>query len=204
MIRTCQDWNLGRLLQERAMTLTMLRGIAVWTLVAANLAEAAPPDLSALTPLNSLGEQKYQGFAGGLYPDGRNEPTGSIAAALTRVSKEIRPLDADGNASESGQIVVAGIGASVCRQIFAELEKQAPQTSGIAPAVVFVNCALGGQDVNKIADPAGRYWAQSEATLKARGLTPAQVQVVWYQSDDLRDSRDDFPGRPQRLKESLV
>jgi len=191
-------------LQERAMKSTMLRVIAAWTLLAGGLVHAAPPDLSALVPLNSPGEQKYQGFVGGLYPDGRNEPTGPIAEALARVSMEIRPLDANGKPSESGKIVVAGVGASVCRQIFAELEKLAPETSGVSPAVVFVNCALGGQDVNKIADPAGRYWTQSEATLKARGLTPAQVQVVWYQSDDLRDSRDDFPGRPERLKESLV
>jgi len=166
---------------------------------------AAPPaDLSSLVPLNSLGEQKYQGFVGGLYPDGRNEPTGPIAAALDRMSREIRPLDAAGKPSDSGKVVVAGIGASVCRQIFAELEKQAPMTIGISPTVVFANCALGGQDVNKIADPSGRYWNQSEATLTARGLTPAQVQVVWYQSDDLRDAGDDFPGRPERLKENLV
>jgi hypothetical protein len=41
----------------------------------------------------------------------------------------------------SGKIVVAGIGASVCRQIFAELEKQGPATAGISPAGVFVRCA---------------------------------------------------------------
>src|SRR4051812_13385424 len=87
------------------------------------LAFAAPPaEVAGLPPLNSLGENKYQGFVGGLYPEGRNEPSGEIAAALSRVSGEIRPLDAQGHPSPGGKIVVAGVGASVCKQIFAELE----------------------------------------------------------------------------------
>jgi hypothetical protein len=170
----------------------------------ASVASAAPPvDLSTLVPLNSLGSEKYDGFVGGLYPNGKNEPSKQIAADLKRASLQIRPLDAAGNSSTAGKIVVAGIGASVCRQIFAQLEK-VPSTVDRSPPVVFVNCALGGQDVNKIADSSERYWTAAKATLANRDLTPAQVQVVWYQSDELRDSRDDFPGRPQRLKESLA
>ena len=170
----------------------------------ANIAFAAPPaELSELVPLNTLGVQKFHGFVGGLYPEGENEPTEQMTAALTRISREIRPLNASGQPSTDGKIVIAGIGASVCRQVFAQLETLTPADNR-SPTVVFANCALGGQDVNKIADPAERYWNQAQATLADRGVTPAQVQVVWYQSDNLRDARDDFPGRPQRLKESLI
>jgi hypothetical protein len=172
-----------------------------WLVVGAT---AAPPaDLSKLVPLNSLGSEKYEGFTGGLYPGGANEPPVKIAADLERVSREIRPLDASGKPSSDGKIVIAGIGASVCRQIFAQLEAL-PPAANRSPAVVLLNCALGGQDVNKIADPSERYWNAAKATLAKHEISTAQVQVVWYQSDDLRDSRDDFPGRPQRFKESLV
>jgi len=157
-----------------------------------------------LTPLNSLGTQRYQGFQGGLYADGKNEPGGAHAEALRSACESVQALDHDGRPSAQGKIVVVGIGASVCRQVFATLEDLAPRTPGINSAVVFVNCARGGQDVNKIADSSGRYWTAAQAEVEKRGLSPAQVQVAWYQSDDLRDQRDDFPGRPQRLKESIA
>ncbi len=171
-----------------------------WVLGHGALASAA----ERLVPLNTLSNGTYHSFVGGLYAGGKNEPWGAHADALRRVSAQVQPLDRDGKPSPNGEIVLAGIGASVCRQIFNVLEREGAQTPGLNPAVVFVNCALGGQDVNKIADPAGRYWQEAVKTLAARGVSPAQVQVVWYQSDELRDSRDDFPGRPQRLKDSFT
>jgi hypothetical protein len=157
-----------------------------------------------LVPLTSLGAGTYHGSVGGLYPRGQNEPTGEIAAALRRMSGRVEPLDPGGGRDPRGKIVMVGIGASVCRQVFAEMETLVPTLAGINPAVVVVNCARGGQDVNKIADASRRYWDQAEEALGAKGVTPAQVQVAWYQSDDLRDSRDDFPGRPRRLEEQLA
>ena len=116
----------------------------------------------------------------------------------------IKPLDKDGQPDPNGKIVVVGIGASVCRQIFAALEELGPSAEGKRPEVVFVNCAKGGHDVNKISDPARGYWEAALATVKQAGHSPAQVQVAWYQSDDLRDTKDDFPGRPQRLQEAIA
>lgn len=164
----------------------------------ANLRAEAP----GLPPINSLAIGKYQGFTGGLYAEGKNEPDKHHAAALTIMTAAIEPLDFAGKPDPKGKVVVVGIGASVCRQVFAALEDLAPKTPGLAPSVFFVNCAKGGHDVNKLADP--RYWLDAKAELTRRGLSPAQVQVAWYQSDDLRDSRDDFPGRPERLKESIA
>lgn len=157
-----------------------------------------------LVPLNVISQGTYQGYIGGLYAEGRNEPWGAYAEALSRVAEQVQPLDREGKPDPQGKIVVAGVGASVCRQIFAELEKQIPTQSGLNPAVVVVNCAAGGQDVNKIADPSQRYWKRAEKALAARGISAPQVQAVWYQSDDLRDQRDDFPGRPQRLKDQFA
>lgn len=153
-------------------------------------------------PLDDLGAGRYEGFIGGLYADGKNVPPAAHADALRARCALVQPLDANGKPSPQGRIVVAGVGASVCRQIFAELEKTGAQTAGISKAVTFVNCALGGADVNKIADD--RYWTKAAEALAARGVTAAQVQVVWYQSDELRDQRDDFPGRPQRLQTAFA
>jgi len=161
-------------------------------------------DTTGWVPLNTLGSRMFQGFMGGLYADGRNEPWGAHAEALQKMSAAIRPLDQHGQPDANGKIVIIGIGASVCVQIFKMLEELAPPTPGIAAHVVFQNCARGGHDVNKISDPERRYWEWAKATLEKAGLSPAQVQVAWYQSDELIDRRTDFPGRPQRLKDAIA
>jgi len=155
-----------------------------------------------LVPLTDLGTGTFHGFIGGLYENGQNMPGAAHATLLKERSARIMPLDTEGKPSPSGRIVIAGIGASVCRQIFAELERSGTETAGIHPAITFVNCASGGADVNKITEE--RYWQKAEQALAARGVSARQVQVVWYQSDDLRDQRDDFPGRAQRLQASLA
>jgi len=157
-----------------------------------------------LIPLNTLATGSYRSFQGGLYAEGKNEPNGAHAEALRRMSALIRPLNKEGRPDPAGKIVVVGIGASVCRQIFDALEELGPTVEGKRPEVVFVNCAKGAHDVHKISDPQRRYWESAQAAVLKAGLSPAQVQVAWYQSDDLLDTRDDFPGRPQRLKEAVA
>ena len=142
---------------KTGVTLAFLAACFIIAEIAVGAAASNAADRgSGLIPLTELGEAQYQGFSGGLYSNGKNEPWGEHAEALKRASAAIRPLDRDGRSDPSGKIVVAGIGASVCRQIFATLEREGAQTPGLNPAIVFVNCALGGHDVNKIADPAGR------------------------------------------------
>ncbi len=175
------------------VTLPFLAGSLL--LMRAASADDAPPP----SPLTELGSAKYLGFTGGLYPGGANDPQGAQADALRKMSSAIRPVDKDGRPDEKGRIVLVGIGASVCRQIFDVLDKT--ETHG---PVAFVNCAKGGHDVGKISDPARKYWESAEDTVEKAGFSPAQVQVAWYQSDDLRDTRTDFPGRPQRLQESIA
>lgn len=157
-----------------------------------------------LVPLNTLAAGAYRGFTGGLYTDGRNEPHGAQIDALRKMSAAIQPLDKGGEPNPEGKIIVVGIGASVCRQIFDALEELGPTAGGKRPEVVFINCAKGGHDVSKISDPERRYWESAKTTVEKTGFSTTQVQVAWYQSDDLRDTRDDFPGRAQRLKEAIA
>jgi hypothetical protein len=159
---------------------------------------------AALLPLNAPQFGRHEGFEGGLYADGKNTPHGAHAEALRRMCAAVQPLDAQGRPDPEGRIVVIGVGASVCRQIFEALEESGPSAVAKRPEVVFVNCARGGHDVNKISDPERRYWEYAKEAVTKAGFSPAQVQVAWYQSDDLRDTKDDFPGRPRRLQESIA
>src|SRR5215471_8612286 len=67
---------------------------------------------TAHTPLPELGYQLYQGFSGGLYPNGaNNRPPAHLAAGIDLAVNQIKPLDAAGNVNtNSGKIVLLSIG----------------------------------------------------------------------------------------------
>src|SRR5947199_298516 len=52
--------------------------------------------LAKLRPLTELGKEKYQGFPGGLYPDGKNTRPAQHEAAGLALAKKVVPLDAAG------------------------------------------------------------------------------------------------------------
>jgi hypothetical protein len=55
-----------------------------------------PPqvDLAKLKPLTDMGKEEYQGYKGGLYPDGKNERPADHEAAGLELAKKVQPLDA--------------------------------------------------------------------------------------------------------------
>jgi len=61
-----------------------------------------------LVPLSTLGKQMYQGYMGGLYAEGRNEPWGAHADALRRIQATIGPLDNNGKAETVKALAAAG------------------------------------------------------------------------------------------------
>src|SRR5262249_11360012 len=154
--RAAEPAESGSMHQPTRRTTIRITALCATVFLGACLARGVAAE-ERLRPLTSRGEGTYHGFVGGLYPHGQNEPTGEIAAALRRMSERVEPLDPEGRRDPRGKIVVVGIGASVCRQIFAELETQVPTLAGVNPAVMVVNCAGRGQDVNKIADASQRY-----------------------------------------------
>ncbi|MGQ0539426.1 MAG: hypothetical protein ACT4R6_10795 [Gemmatimonadaceae bacterium] len=153
----------------------------------------APPAAGGDTvriAITDMGSRTYKGFRGGLYPAG-NELTGAhLSAGLTRASR-IRPLDANGQPSPTGRIVLLSIGMSNTTQEFCS------GTVTNCAAWSFVGQAAADPEVNRttlaIVDgarggQAADAWdAASEANydmirdqrLAARGLTERQVQVVW-------------------------
>jgi hypothetical protein len=180
-------------------------------LVGLKLAEGATPfprvDTSKLKPLTELGTEKYQGFEGGLYPDGKNERPAAHEAAGVALSKQVRPLDADGKPDPQGKIVLLTVGMSNTQQVSTSFKQLAEVDSGKNPRVVMVNGAQGGMTAAAIQDPASKsgakYWAAVDERLRSAGVTRAQVQAVWIKQADAGPSQG-FPKYAKTLQEELT
>jgi hypothetical protein len=203
---------------ERVEDRPVIRAIRLGGGVAgAGLAKKAEPqdpsrvekqDTSNLIPLTDLGTRDYQGFAGGLYPDGKNtRPTGHDAAGRA-LAAQVRPLDAEGRPSPDGKIVLLGIGFSNTVQAFGGFMQVAKGDPEINPKVVLVNGAVGGMSAAMVQDPdRGRgqqYWATVDERLKAAGVSRAQVQVVWIKETNPAPHEGGFPKYVQDLQAQLV
>jgi hypothetical protein len=164
-------------------------------------------DTSGLIPLTDLGTRSYQGFPGGLYPDGKNLRPESHDAAGRVIAEQVRPLDADGKPSDEGKIVLLGIGFSNTVQAFNGFKLVARDDEQVSPKVVLVNGAVGGMSAEMVQDPdQGRgalYWATVDDRLKAAGVTRAQVQVVWIKETNPSRNLVAFPKAAQELQAQI-
>jgi hypothetical protein len=154
---------------------------------------AARPDTSRLKPLIDMGpDDRYQGLQGGLYPGGRTDRPPAHEKAGLEVAKQVRPLDARGKPAEGGKIVLLSVGFSNTVQCFNGFIDAAAADKDVNPRVVLVNGAQGGRsafmiqspDDNRVGREYWRTWVPDH--LKAAGVTPAQVQVVWLKETDAR------------------
>jgi len=134
-------------------------------------------------PLVDLGPGLYQGFKGGLYPDGSNTRPAAHNAAGVALASQVEPLDASGNPSANGKIVMISIGMSNATQEFASkgdnaFKPRADSDPSKNPQLIIVDGAQSGQDATKWFDPNAPTWAEVDLRLAAAGVTPAQVQIV--------------------------
>jgi hypothetical protein len=150
---------------------------------------------SQRVPLIDLGTSTYLGFTGGLYEHGASSPPPDHFAAGLEQSAKIQPLDASGNPSPSGRIVMLSIGMSNTTQEFCAAGNPAPCTSwsfvGQATAdpdvnhstLLLVNGARGGQTSDTWTSPtASNYDAVRLTNLTPAGVTEKQVQVAWLKT----------------------
>jgi hypothetical protein len=170
-------------------------------------AEVKQMDTSGLIPLTEMKAKKYQGFAGGLYPDGGNlRPTAHEAAGLA-LAKEIQPLDGDGKPTKTGKIVLLGIGFSNTVQAFNGFIQVAKDDKEISPAVVLVNGAVGGMSAEMVQQTkegrGAKYWSLVDDALKKAGVTRAQVQVIWMKETNPQPHVGGFPKYIQELEAQL-
>lgn len=165
-------------------------------------------DSSKLRPLTALGKEKYQGYEGGLYPEGKNERPAVHEAAGLALAKQVQPLDREGRPNQEGSIVLLSVGMSNTAQISQGFQKALGGEPEKNPRLVFVNGAQGGMTAAAIQDPEDnsrgtQYWRTVDERLKTAGATRAQVQVVWIKQADAGPTQG-FPAYAQKLQEELA
>jgi len=143
-------------------------------------------ETTGLIPLTEMTEGLYKDQTGGLYPDGENSPPDSHQKAAAKELAQIQPLDAQGNPSRKGKIVLISLGMSNTTQEFSFFKKLADDDPNKSPDVVIVDCAQGGQAANDWAYPQKQAkkdrpspWEVMDERLKKADVTDAQVQLCW-------------------------
>ena len=107
-----------------------------------------------LAPLTDLKTAKYRGYRGGLYPSGRNAPPASYLRQGLAAAKSVRPRSDDGRAAAGGKIVLLSVGMSNATQEYSAFKRLADADPERNPSLILVDGAQGGQDDERISDPA--------------------------------------------------
>ena len=68
---------------------------------------------------------------------------------------------------------------------------------------MIVNGANGAQTAHLIANPNAPYWQTPVARLRELGLTPAQVQVVWFKEANPKPTGE-FPIEVKKIQADMV
>jgi hypothetical protein len=173
-------------------------------------AQPAQPkvDTSNRKPLTELGTGQYQGFTGGLYPQGKNERPAAHEAAGLALAKQVRPLDAAGKPDAAGKIVLLSVGMSNTSQASNGFAKALAGAKDKNPRVQFVNGAVGSMTAAVIqnADDNGKganYWMQVDKLLAKADVTREQVQVIWIKEADA-GPKEGFPKYAKKLEGELT
>ena len=160
-------------------------------------------------PLSELGTDLYQGYPGGLYPEGQNVPPPEHEAAGLALANQIQPLDAHGQPnSQNGRIVLLSIGMSNTTQEFSAFMRIANADRERNPRLVIVDGAQGGMSANRIINPddganGTRFWTTVSQRLERAGVTPNQVQVAWVKQADPGPTLA-FPADAEQLQGELA
>ena len=150
--------------------------VAVGTTRAANCAGTS----TGLIPVTDLGAGFYQGVQGGLYPGGANVRPAAHEAAGVAIANTIGPLDTLGQTdATNGRVVFVSIGMSNCTQEFSAFVLKSNADPVRKSNVRTIDCAMGGQTAQILAQPMSAYWDTVKTRLRGHGSSPAQVQVVW-------------------------
>ena len=159
-----------------------------------------------LTPLTDFGNRTYQGVQGGLYPNGENVRPQAHTDAGVLIANSIKPLDRNGKVDEkNGKIVWVSIGMSNTTQEtqrFLELMQNYPDKN---PKLELVDGAFGRHAINEINDTDAPYWNDiAKQRLEPKGLSPEQVQIVWFKLAEITPSDTTFVTYTHALKEKYL
>ena len=154
------------------------------------------------TPLTDLGLAQYLGFAGGLYPNGKNSRPSAYDAAGIALGATVQPVDSDGKPSTAGKIVMISIGMPNASCEFSEFIRLADADARKNPSLLMIDAARDGAAATQIAVPFGDYWMHVDRQLQRCEVSAAQVQVVWLKTALARESRG-FPENARLLLRTL-
>ena len=154
------------------------------------------------TALTDLGSAQYLGFAGGLYPNGKNSRPSAYEDAGVALGATVQPVDRHGKPSTSGRIVMISIGFSNTSREFSEFIRLAEADPRKNPSLVTIDAARHGAAATEIAVPFGDYWMHVDSQLQRGEISAAQVQVVWLKTALARESRG-FPENARLLQRTL-
>jgi PKD repeat protein len=160
-------------------------------------------------PLPDLGAGIYQGFQGGLYPNGSDIiPEQHEAAGLAQAA-QVQPLNSAGVLDNTdGQIALISIGLSNTTDEFSDgdvsFKPRADADPSKNPKVTVLDGAQGGKDAVDWADPESETWTTLAQRLAAAGVSAAQVQVVWMKlALEYPDNYGVFPAHAQALQSKM-
>lgn len=159
--------------------------------------------LAAQTPISEMGTTTYQGFQGGLYPSGSNDPPAAHRNAAINAANKVKPLNATGVADTRGAIGMIGIGMSNTTQEFRALERNEDLSTTRRGPVVFVNGAKSAVTAERWRNASDPIWTELDTRLASAGLTSAQVQVAWVKLAHA-DPLLTFPQHAQSLRDDIA
>jgi len=161
---------------------------------------------AGMIPIPELGLKLYQGFSGGLYPNGaNNRPPAHLAAGMQIATNQIKPLNATGNVdTNSGKIVLLSIGMSNTTQEWASkgtntFSNLVARDLGKNPQLAVVDGAQGGQDTVAWTNINAATWSTVLSRLARAGVTTNQVQAIWMK-EARANGNGAFPGIAQSLQ----
>jgi hypothetical protein len=133
-----------------------------------------------LKPLTEMtADDTYKGEEGGLYGEGRNEPSAALVKVARSEAAKIEPLDAGGMPATDGVIGLVSISMSNATQEFSRFKELADRDPKRSPTVAIVDCAQSGQAMAQWVDSQGPAWVEADRRLDVAKVSPKQVQVVW-------------------------
>lgn len=160
-------------------------------------------------PLTDMGAAEYgrmdgqtTDFAGGLYPDGRNERPPEHEAAGQAIAANIAPLNETGAPDpQNGKIGMISVGMSNTSSEFNTFMSSIHLDPQVNPQLVAVNGAQGGRVADNWSAEETDVWDNLAAQLHHRKVTPEQVQVAWIKLTLTRGG--EFPEKAEELQGHL-
>lgn len=178
--------------------------LSIFSVFSSIFVRAQSGNVNELPPIDELGTGTFMGRQGGLYPNGSNTMPAAFYADALEMARSVQPLNKAGKPDPNGRIGVIGLGASTVAMFGKGLEHQIPEAAGVRNAITFVNCGIGGQDLSDIMNPAANFWSVIDQRIQESGMDLNQVQVIWFQEDNLRNRENNFDLRIDQLTKEFT